>query len=235
MQISEPLLMIGLVSIGLFTLIRFLFLINDWKHGFAFLESAIMKGKYYPIKKIQNTPLRKKIQSQEVSIVVSNQITTPQATWNKKIVIPQVLMKNLSQNELESIFSHELEHIRWNDTHLRLILQATSIFYWWVPTNRLIDTIHLEQEKASDVATYEYNLDGFHIASALKKTISLKIQENTFCAAFTTSNGKTTPTLLQRTKAVLEWNKSIKQNKLSAYAGGTIGFAMLTLLGFAIC
>lgn len=98
------------------------------------------------------------------------------------IFIPASLSRMLSQKEYEAVLAHEMEHMRWKDTFVRLILDGIESLFWWIPTKWLHKKIEEGQEMACDERCTAYGVDPADLASALcksaKKSQYLPLQVN---------------------------------------------------------
>src|SRR5690606_24065287 len=106
------------------------------------------------------------------------------AAWGNCIIIPQDLFEKLHQSEYETVIAHELEHLRWRDTLVRMLYNALAALYWWVPMNAWLSKLEQEQELASDFSVHTYALKGIDLAAALKKTFETRHERLYKCAAF---------------------------------------------------
>lgn len=93
------------------------------------------------------------------------------------VYIPDCLSKNLSKNEYEAILAHEIEHVRFKDGWVRLILDFIETIFWWIPTKWLRKLIEEGQEIGCDSKCSKYGIDPTNLASAICK--SAKYSMNT--------------------------------------------------------
>jgi hypothetical protein len=58
--------------------------------------------------------------------------------WSRRAVLlmPRVLLERLSADELDTVFAHELAHLRRRDHWVRLLELVAQGAYWWLPTVR---------------------------------------------------------------------------------------------------
>lgn len=107
----------------------------------------------------------------KVRIFVSSTINVPCAIHHGRcIIFPALLLEKLSTEEFEAIIVHELDHLRWRDSYLRMALQLLCAFFWWIPTKRW--RLHFEQmqEFACDATIGKFNISPIDLASAIAKT-----------------------------------------------------------------
>lgn len=231
LQAPHSLIEIGLISLAIIGLGKIgHFVVQYWK---AFSDyRAIRKGARSHLRPIFNLKLIEQLKRNKTKIFFSKEIEIPLAGWRNSILFPEVLSKELTQNEFEAVIAHELAHLRWHDSLTRLILQTISTLYWWVPMKHWLKKVEQGQELASDLSVHQYDLHPFDLASALHKTIQKKEQTNLQCAAFA-KRGKNL--LLKRFEVVLNPSKIRKQNKVLATLAVLIVLGSLLALGFAIC
>jgi len=86
------------------------------------------------------------------------------------LFIPQSLLKSLSQKEYEAALAHEIEHVRYKDSLVRLILTIITSIFWWVPTGWLINRIEEGQEIGCDIHSAKYGVEPIDLASAICKS-----------------------------------------------------------------
>lgn len=150
---------------------------------------------------ISNPLLKNTINKSKTTILVSDLICVPFATWDNTIYIPRQLSYHLEQAEFEAVVAHELEHLQWHDPLTRIVGEMIASLFWWVPTKSLLKRIEEAQERASDAAPLQYALDIKALASAIYKTT--KSQHQMIQPAFTCKlTGKLNPCVL-RVNAIL--------------------------------
>jgi beta-lactamase regulating signal transducer with metallopeptidase domain len=91
------------------------------------------------------------------------------------VYIPAYLLKNLSRNEYEAVLAHEIEHVRYKDSLVRLILDFIGSIFWWVPTKWLCRRIEEDQELGCDLNCKKYGIDLINLASAICKSAKYSI------------------------------------------------------------
>ena len=116
------------------------------------------------------------------------------------VYIPTSLSKQLSRKEYEAVLAHEIEHVRNNDSLVRLILDFIAAIFWWIPTKKLLKYIEEGMEVGCDVKCKKYGINSTHLASAVCK--SAKYSVNTPNHVFTFN--LTRHTILNRVKLLLQ-------------------------------
>lgn len=118
---------------------------------------------------ITNKKLLAALQKHAVKTCICPEIYIPMATAAKQILIPAAIVQTLSQDELEAIVAHELEHLKWRDPIVGCALRWIASFFWWIPTHAWIKKLEQEREAASDLSIESYGIAADHLASALVK------------------------------------------------------------------
>jgi beta-lactamase regulating signal transducer with metallopeptidase domain len=104
-------------------------------------------------------------------IMISSRIDIPCAiSQGRLIIFPEQLLDQLSTEEFEAIIVHELDHLRWRDSYLRMALQLLCAFFWWIPTKRGRSRFEQMQELACDAKISKFNISAIDLASAITKT-----------------------------------------------------------------
>lgn len=104
-------------------------------------------------------------------ILVSSVLDIPCAIHQGRcIIFPAQLLEKLSTEEFEAIIVHELDHLRWRDSYLRMALQLLCAFFWWIPTKRWQSRFEQMQEFACDAQISKFNISPIDLASAITKT-----------------------------------------------------------------
>jgi beta-lactamase regulating signal transducer with metallopeptidase domain len=75
------------------------------------------------------------------------------------VIIPEKLLKTLSENELKSILLHELAHIYHHDQVIGMIKRIVLAVHWWNP---LVYIINREHEQAGEEVSDNYVLRELH-------------------------------------------------------------------------
>ncbi len=118
---------------------------------------------------IENDLLSNAMMKEGIKVYVSPIIDSPLAAHSKLIFIPCVIEETFSQQEFEAVLAHEVEHIRWKDSQVRLLLQLIATLFWWVPTYSWRKRLEFDQEVACDQSVSRYGLPHTSLASALVK------------------------------------------------------------------
>lgn len=163
--------MVAFVSFTAFLIIYKTF---QFIQSVRWLNSLIKESELYQ-PAIQNPKLSKQLLLNRTKIYLSKSISSPMAAFSQTILIPSILLEQISQEEFEAVLAHELEHLRWKDTITKCFIGMSSALFWWVPTRWWFDRLGLDQEMACDLAICDYAMDKETMASGLIK--SLKIQQ----------------------------------------------------------
>jgi beta-lactamase regulating signal transducer with metallopeptidase domain len=126
-------------------------------------------------RKIDNEELAQALQS--VTILTSQKITVPFATFGNRIVFPEALAETLSQHEFEAIIAHEWQHLRWKDPHTKVVGGLIAHLFWWLPTHWWMKRCEWEQECASDSEATLFSVKGCDLAGGILQTIKSKKNE----------------------------------------------------------
>ncbi len=86
------------------------------------------------------------------------------------IYIPESLSRHLSRKEYEAVLVHEMEHVRYKDSLVRLILDCIGTVFWWIPTQWLRNRIEEGQEIGCDLKCKKYGINPTDLASAVCKS-----------------------------------------------------------------
>ncbi len=88
------------------------------------------------------------------------------APWKPIVVLPRDLVKQLDQDQVETLLAHELIHLRRGDHWIRRYEMILSAFFWWHPVFWLaVKELHIAEEQCCDAAvvqdfpkqTYKYS------------------------------------------------------------------------------
>lgn len=142
-------------------------IITSLYHLRAILAESKVMGR-----KIENKKLALTLQA--ASLLTSQKITVPFATFGNRIVFPEALVDALSQQEFEAIIAHEWQHLRWKDPHTKVIGGLIAQFFWWLPTHWWMKRCEWEQECASDSEATLLKVKGFDLAGGILQTIKRK-------------------------------------------------------------
>lgn len=180
---------------------------------------------------ISNSKLLNKLQDLKAIVVTSDKIDTPCAAKRRYIMFPDSLVDALTQEEFEAVIAHELEHLRWKDTALKLFCTSISALLWWIPTSWWLRRLEADQETASDSGVYQYDIDVESLASAVIKVVKRNKLSNhamaTVCQFASPKSANVT-----RLKSMLE-----SGNANTGYLKGcaVIALSLLTFLCFWAC
>lgn len=123
-------------------------------------------------KKMRNSTLSSCIRKCEVKILTSPTLTgSPFVAGliSSIVYIPNHLSKNLSRKEYEAVLAHEIEHVQYKDSLVRLTLDFIRTVFWWVPTKWLCARIEEGQEVGCDLKCKKYGIDSTDLVSAVCK------------------------------------------------------------------
>ena len=120
---------------------------------------------------IVNPSLRKQLKSSHVRILVSQEIQIPFAANPSYILLPQKMLRKLSNEESEAVIAHELQHLRWKDPLFKFIYSLICSVCWWIPTEWWLNRLIADQELASDAGIDNYDIDSYALASAVTKIL----------------------------------------------------------------
>lgn len=123
------------------------------------------------LRPIFNLKLLTMISRVRARIYQSAEIQIPFAATNLTIFIPKEMVKKLSQNEFEAVIAHELEHLKWKDSWMRLACEITCSLFWWIPTSWFMKKIEEEQEQACDASMFAYQIDKEALMNAIYKVV----------------------------------------------------------------
>lgn len=126
-------------------------------------------------RKVENRQLALTLES--ASLLTSQKISIPFATFGNRIVFPETLAAELSQPEFEAIIAHEWQHLRWKDPHTKVIGGLIAHFFWWLPTLWWMKRCEWEQECASDSEATLFRVKGYDLARGIVQTIKRKQNE----------------------------------------------------------
>jgi Zn-dependent protease with chaperone function len=104
-----------------------------------------------------------------VELILSDKIAAPCA-FRGAICLPAQLLNQLSQEEYEAILVHEVEHLRWHDSPVRLAIRGISALFWWVPAQWLREKIEFYQERGCDEKMGRYQISPLDLAAAIVKS-----------------------------------------------------------------
>lgn len=177
---------------------------------------------------ITNNQLQEHLLKLNAAILVSQEIEIPFAASPRYILLPESMLEELSQDELESVIAHELQHLRWRDPILKFFCSLTCALCWWIPAGWWLKRLVADQEQASDAGINAYGIDNHALASAIAK-ILFKAKDVKFDTTAMCLLGSSKSIHVDRLKHVLN-EQEILQN--SRFAFHTIFAVVLSLLAF---
>jgi beta-lactamase regulating signal transducer with metallopeptidase domain len=113
-----------------------------------------------------------------VKIWISDKISSPLTYGCIKpvIMLPFMLINNISEDDAEAIILHELVHIKNADYLLNLLIIAAEIIYFFNPFIFIISQkIKLEREKNCDITVMQFQYDAGNYAQILLKIAKHKV------------------------------------------------------------
>ena len=181
----QPIYVYGIIgfafTLSLILIVRFAL---KWRKSLKDAAGIVERSKPYD-KVLKNALLVRKLKQAGCRLIVSPEIKIPFAIgfFSKWICLPSRLIHRLTQEELEAIVVHELDHLCWNDSIVRLVCRLISALFWWIPTGWWINRIENYQESACDTKIVAYGISGLDLASAIVKTTKSSKSVRTLDAA----------------------------------------------------
>lgn len=172
------------LSITAAIVLRRLFL---YYHSFKMLDD-LAKGSLPVTRNIDNSPLSGKLKKYGVTLRTSPSLKGSPFVigWISSIIyIPLSVSQNLSQKEYEAVIAHEVEHVRYKDSWLRLILNFIGALFWWIPSKWYCRIIEEGHEVGCDLKCAKYGIDYNELASALYKSAKYSKHTSIFAHHFT--------------------------------------------------
>ncbi|TQV77095.1 peptidase M56, BlaR1 [Aliikangiella marina] len=90
----------------------------------------------------------------DIPVLTSQEAHSPMTAglFNPVIIVPQSLVNDFSNQQLEPLVLHELAHIQRFDIWFGLLQEIIAIIFWWSPIVRKFNhKIHLNREIACDI------------------------------------------------------------------------------------
>lgn len=160
--IKMTVVIVSSVSLGLCVL-RLFNWIKSHRVLQKFLEGCL------PCNRKVRPSLQAALKKSKTRIFISSDFEIPCAISQAScIVFPSKLV--LSPEEFEAIVVHELDHLRWRDSYLRMALELLCAVFWWIPTKRWRSSLAQAQELACDAKITKFNISPIHLAEAIAKT-----------------------------------------------------------------
>lgn len=215
-----------LISVTVGFVIRKSFL---YYHSLTTLES-LGKNSQPLSKKMRNSVLSSCIRKCGVKILTSPTLTgSPFVAGliSSVIYIPDHLSKNLSRKEYEAVLAHEIEHVRYKDSLVRLILDLIGTIFWWIPKKWLCARIEEGLEVGCDLKCKKYGIDSTDLVSAICKSAKYSIHTPNHIFAHQLAKH----TILKRVNILL-LSRSIRFKKMRfAFTCLAFGIALMIFLG----
>lgn len=169
----------------------------------------------------------------EVKIFLTKSVGTPLTMgWLQPVIlIPVVVLAQLSATQLEAVIIHELAHIKRRDYLLHLVAGAADIMLCFNPFSRfLLKAMDTEREKACDDYVLQFKYAPVSYAEALLSFAVLS-NKSAFAAA---AKGKTSQQLLFRIQRMLKPNSAQYSYAFSRSAVTQFCLALLVPL-YVLC
>ena len=176
------------------------------------------------LRPIQNTNLQKFLE-----IILSHpNVRQPFAfgVFRKRIVLPKKFIESASQDVFEATIAHELEHLRWNDPFIKMVLHFICAIFWWVPAKFWLKKIEQSQEIECDCSVERYNIEKHEMASAIFHAAKYKFVCNQIACSIIQTHS-----LLDRVEALLAVRQ--KRSVFFAFPQYCLAFLFAGILFFA--
>ena len=118
-------------------------------------------------------------------IFESSSLTVPisYGVVRSKIVVPKDFAQRNDDCDIESIFVHELEHVRQRHHLIRLIQVVLTTLFWWHPLVRILDSeLRATQEEVCDNAVLQQDFCGENYARCLLLHAELSLAKRSHIA-----------------------------------------------------
>ncbi|MFI5343020.1 MAG: M56 family metallopeptidase [Chlamydiales bacterium] len=178
---------------------------------------------------IENAFLQKILKKSKVKILISCELDVPCAIGfaQKKVIFPAQLLDKFTQTEYEAVIAHEIAHLRWYDSLVRIVSQLIKAIFWWIPFKSWLSLLEQTQEKACDDYVGTFNIPRMALASAIVKSVKqVKSKRQPMTAIGFVEQCHS----LNRMKAILTEAKPGKIGAWRVLKNLMIGLIMTTLL-----
>ena len=162
-----------------------------------------------------------------ITLAESYHISTPMVIgyFKPAVLIPAGMLSGLSTEQLETIFLHELAHIRRNDYLINLIQSLFEAILFFNPFVRILSNeIRREREYCCDDLVVRHHGSSRAYAYALTRLAEAKLSSSGFALALANDNNQ----LLHRIKRIMD--KSARHTGKSR-----IAVPAILLLGALLC
>lgn len=160
--IKMAVVIVGSMSMG-FCVLKLFKWIKSHRALQKLLEASL------PCDRTVRPSLQAALKKSKTRIFISSDFEIPCAVSGARcIIFPDKLL--LSSEEFEAIVVHELEHLRWRDSYLRMALELLCAVFWWIPTKRWRSSLAQAQELACDAKITHFKISPVHLAEAIAKT-----------------------------------------------------------------
>lgn len=214
-NIKSALLTVFFILISLFGLTKF---IISYKEKKSLMKKIISQITYITIP-ITNLSLQKQIKKKNIIFATSNNITSPcvlKKSSNWIISLPYNFKSFLTNDELEAILEHEIQHIKWFDYYSSIFCSFLLSINYYNPIARYwYKKLNTTKECACD---QKINCELIHLATALKKCYTKKLE--TMPVAFFSNSS-----ILKRLKNLQVFKK---ENSILKYIKG--GFLVILFI-----
>ncbi len=175
--------------------------------------------------KIISRRLESTLKRRRVRIYVSAAVASPTAAPFSSLFLPESVVRMASQQEIEAIIAHELEHILWLDPISRIIIHIIASIFWWVPVKSWMEKFEQEQEMACDCSIRKYGFDAETLASAL---LNAAKQAKAFPSAILCRLSGKRHLVVARIRELLGYQLNTKEKlKISALLIAGMGFFLM--------
>jgi len=118
---------------------------------------------------IMHPQLRSQFIQKKAKCLITTEIHSP-CVVGKTLLFPSNLMDFLSQEEFEAIIAHELSHMQWKDSYVRMTCKLIETIFWWLFAKWWYARLENYQERASDQAIQRFEISKFDLMGAIVKT-----------------------------------------------------------------
>lgn len=115
-----------------------------------------------------------------ITLWTSDSVSSPMVIglMSPKIILPENIVNNLSEDKLAPIILHEQAHIQRNDTWFGVLQELIAIIFWWSPVIRILNKkIHIDRELACDLRAAKQLDSGKQYAQSLVDCAKLMLTQ----------------------------------------------------------
>jgi len=128
----------------------------------------------------QRTPIDSLSSTFGIKVYSSTLVASPMVVgfWTPKIILPQSILEELRDEQLDAVVLHEKAHIQRRDNWFSLFQELLVIIFWWSPILRFLNRkIHVEREIACDLRAVSQMQDSKQYAQSLVDCAKLMVDE----------------------------------------------------------